>query len=803
MMDKYIETLFLIGCYLVVSDKEINALEVEVLDDLLRGHQDPKLEENRGLIFSDAENKPNYYTLLNQLPLVCQNKEQKEQAIRFLAQVACADGFIGSQKQSIINDVASALRIDPTDIVKEEELLSEKHTEDARMSRAKRLWGSAQKVFYDSFFDKTKQHNLDIIFGGAAFQSVLENITDQALIDYERVSQIMKTLGHNLTETRKDVEKLSSKQLSKKQELMEIHKVLTDVHNHFRELIDVSLAENLEMLDKKQRNIRFFTIAFMGRTKAGKSTLHKVMTQEVSDDIGIGKLRTTRYNRSWYWDKLRIVDTPGIGAPGGEVDTDIAKSIIDEADLICYVVTNDSIQETEFNFFDTIKEHNKPLYIILNVKSNLSDGKRLEKFLNNPTKWKDTDGRESIQGHIDRIHDKLDGKYNMNAVKIIPLHLLAAQIAMCTDKEKSIAQVLLKGSNFLKFTNSIKYEVYDSGCLKKSLSVIEGSAYQVHQISKKIKADCEILENKKESLKSRFIKYQRFLSTESTRLLSDVEAAYEAGRSALRSRAAVFASSHYDDKNAGKEWQKDLVVQSTYKQLNQRITNRIEDFSQKSKTELEELFSDISVTLNVNSYSTVSGAPIRNVRLGVGIVSALVTLVVSFFNPLLGLGVGIVSTKITSLFPRKEDRVRKATEELKNQLVKEIDKNMEKSKTNGLAQLRQYTNKIKEGIDAPFNMYIYGVNEIVEKMKSLIETIDFNETVINALIGFRILDFVGKSPMKDRKVSNLTNLELVNHFPVERDWDNHTLIYLYPTKCFKKQIIKAEAATQMNIKTKE
>ena len=63
MMDKYIETLFLIGCYLVVSDKEINALEVEVLDDLLRGHQDPKLEENRGLIFSDAENKPNYYTL--------------------------------------------------------------------------------------------------------------------------------------------------------------------------------------------------------------------------------------------------------------------------------------------------------------------------------------------------------------------------------------------------------------------------------------------------------------------------------------------------------------------------------------------------------------------------------------------------------------------------------------------------------------------------------------------------------------------------------------------------------------------
>ena len=122
-------------------------------------------------------------------------------------------------------------------------------------------------------------------------------------------------------------------------------------------------------MEKKKRNIRFFTIAFMGRTKAGKSTLHKVVTLQEHDDIGVGKQRTTRYNRSWYWDRLRIIDTPGIGAPGGDADTDIAKSIIDEADMICYVVTNDSIQETEFNFFETIKERNKPLYIIINCKS--------------------------------------------------------------------------------------------------------------------------------------------------------------------------------------------------------------------------------------------------------------------------------------------------------------------------------------------------------------------------------------------------------------------------------------------------
>ena len=57
--------------------------------------------------------------------------------------------------------------------------------------------------------------------------------------------------------------------------------------------------------------------------------------------------------------------------------------------MICYVVTNDAIQETEFDFFETIKERNKPLYIILNYKSNISEGPHLKKFLRNPTGWKD------------------------------------------------------------------------------------------------------------------------------------------------------------------------------------------------------------------------------------------------------------------------------------------------------------------------------------------------------------------------------------------------------------------------------
>ena len=106
---------------------------------------------------------------------------------------------------------------------------------------------------------------------------------------------------------------------------------IVKTNDWIRKDVQQALRDNLEVLDKKKRTINYFTIAFMGRTKAGKSTFHKVVTHEEDDDIGVGKLRTTRYNRSFYWENLRIVDTPGIGAPGGKTDTETASSIIDEA----------------------------------------------------------------------------------------------------------------------------------------------------------------------------------------------------------------------------------------------------------------------------------------------------------------------------------------------------------------------------------------------------------------------------------------------------------------------------------------
>lgn len=233
----------------------------------------------------------------------------------------------------------------------------------------KRFVGKMENTIYQSFANSDKKSVVDMMLGGLGYSASIAQITEDAEKDLARVTRIIDDLNGMLNEEYNHLAtiKPSSKKVSK--EVLKIEEIIQGIRGSFNEIIDNSLTSNREVLDKKRRNIRYFTIAFMGRTKAGKSTLHKVITQQENDDIGVGKLRTTRYNRSWYWNKLRIVDTPGIGAPGGEADTEIAKSIIDEADVVCYVVTSDSIQETEFDFFSTIKERNKPLYIILNAKA--------------------------------------------------------------------------------------------------------------------------------------------------------------------------------------------------------------------------------------------------------------------------------------------------------------------------------------------------------------------------------------------------------------------------------------------------
>ena len=733
---------------------------------------------------------------------------QKTEIVTLLARIAYGDDYMASSELELLIKVGKLLKLDIGQIIEETQSESNKRIDSSQLSSLKRFVGKMENTIYQSFANSDKKSVVDMMLGGLGYSASIAQITEDAEKDLARVTRIIDDLNSMLNEEYNHLASIkpSSKKVSK--EVLKIEQIIQGIRGSFNEIIDNSLTNNRDVLDKKRRNIRYFTIAFMGRTKAGKSTLHKVITQQENDDIGVGKLRTTRYNRSWYWNKLRIVDTPGIGAPGGEADTEIAKSIIDEADVVCYVVTSDSIQETEFDFFSTIKERNKPLYIILNVKSNLNQAIRLKRFIANPDDWRLGDGPQSIKGHIERIHDKLDGKYNMDAVRIIPIHLLAAQIALSGEQDSKTSKILFEASNISEFTNSVKKEVQLSGSLKKSLSVIDGTSYQINTIWHKIYTDLKSLKEGNEVLKKKQAKNHMFFKKELAQVEQYLMDIFKNTKKEFKNRASTFASEHYDDEEAGKAWSNDAVVKSINKRLEQQIQERFNDLNEKIKSELEEMIMDMRISLATNNIgSNVSGESVTNTRLAANVFVSVISATLFVWNPLgwsvaVLAVVGIIGSFLSSLFTSKSEKIRKATDKLRKQLYDSIDSGIDKNLKQVLENTRKSINDTYKSIDSVLKAYTKNADDIITDMDRLVKQVQEKENAINSLVSLRILDFVGKNPVKEISINEMGNQVLCDEYPVERDWQKQSIKFLYNTGLTDKNIQKIEKATQMTIKIK-
>ena len=809
-MDKveYKKIAYLLGCYMVIVDKEINQMEVDVLDNYMPLSKEDELYHQRMQIFSDDEERIKLKDLLDKLVMANYSVAQKTEIVTLLARIAYGDDYMASSELELLIKVGKLLKLDIGQIIEETQSESNKRIDSSQLSSLKRFVGKMENTIYQSFANSDKKSVVDMMLGGLGYSASIAQITEDAEKDLARVTRIIDDLNSMLNEEYNHLASIkpSSKKVSK--EVLKIEQIIQGIRGSFNEIIDNSLTSNRDVLDKKRRNIRYFTIAFMGRTKAGKSTLHKVITQQENDDIGVGKLRTTRYNRSWYWNKLRIVDTPGIGAPGGEADTEIAKSIIDEADVVCYVVTSDSIQETEFDFFSTIKERNKPLYIILNVKSNLNQAIRLKRFIANPDDWRLGDGPQSIKGHIERIHDKLDGKYNMDAVRIIPIHLLAAQIALSGEQDSKTSKILFEASNISEFTNSVKKEVQLSGSLKKSLSVIDGTSYQINTIWHKIYADLKSLKEGNEVLKKKQAKNYTFFKNELTQVEQYLKTIFQGTRDDLHNRASAFASEHYDDEEAGKAWSNDAVVKSINKRLEQQIQERFNDLNEKIKSELEEMIMDMRISLATNNIgSNVSGESVTNTRLAANVFVSVISATLFVWNPLgwsvaVLAVVGIIGSFLSSLFTSKSEKIRKATDKLRKQLYDSIDSGIDKNLKQVLENTRKSINDTYKSIDSVLKAYTKNADDIITDMDRLVKQVQEKENAINSLVSLRILDFVGKNPVKEISINEMGNQVLCDEYPVERDWQKQSIKFLYNTGLTDKNIQKIEKATQMTIKIK-
>ena len=136
---------------------------------------------------------------------------------------------------------------------------------------------------------------------------------------------------------------------------------------------------------------------------------------------------------------------------------------------------------------------------------------------------------------------------------------------------------------------------------------------------------------------------------------------------------------------------------------------------------------------------------------------------------------------------------------MREQLENAIDENMNKNKSSLLTSINNSIGSTSHQIGDAFAVYINGGKNILDKMECLLKKCNNSESAINSLVGFRILDYIKKNKVKEKKIKDMTNEFLIENYPVERDWANHSLTYKYANTCNESDKVKAEKATQMNI----
>ncbi len=453
-------TLAELLCYCIVINKQIHSNALKVVRDFCTEYHVDMEKTKAYAILGDVQDKPDieqllentsksysYEELLAFRDWVClvitvdSNLDTDE--LQLIKRMSNKFGWNFQELKSMLNEYKSS------QILKNNQQMEEERDDKVK----ERFFLKAKKFF--TFDDKKSadiQQEIDrMVLNGSKYSEAIKNRAKTTAEDIEVAIENIESTERNLHNIQKEIQAITSKNPDiSDNHGDDVNEVMNNYHETTSKLLQFfdeevpSQIKNLQnLLEKKKKASLFFSIAFIGRTKAGKSTLHSLLTNEGEDFIGVGSQRTTRFNRIYEKDLIRIIDTPGLDAvssdDGGKKDEEIALSIIDEVDVICYLVTNDNIEENEFKFLQALRKSHKKVIILLNNKNNIMfslDGKTyplIERFVSNPLKWYESEDNDNIQGHINRIERWVDKYYDKEFTTIIPVHLQSAKLSRNKD----------------------------------------------------------------------------------------------------------------------------------------------------------------------------------------------------------------------------------------------------------------------------------------------------------------------------------------------------------------------------------
>ena len=282
---------------------------------------------------------------------------------------------------------------------------------------------------------------------------------------------------------------------------------LADLNRRLDGIVTEQLVATSASLATKKACLEKFTVTLFGRTMAGKSTIREALTYGDGGTIGKGNQRTTRDIQEYEWNHLRIVDTPGIGAYEGKADSEIAKSAINESDILLFLVSSDSIQESSFHAMQTLRDQNKPIIFVLNVKYDLTQPVYRRRFLKSSYSVM---GKEALAGHLSRIRKLASGELGMRNVTIIQVH---AQAAFLATRPEYAAQcvALHRASGMDDLLEKLTDEVLQRSPVRRLQTLLDGTIIQIMDLEKSLRQKAKNLNSEANYLKNKFAELNEWL----------------------------------------------------------------------------------------------------------------------------------------------------------------------------------------------------------------------------------------------------------------------------------------------------
>lgn len=773
---------FLLLAHIICADQQIHSHESQALQDLAKqAHiHELTLQEIEKILGQDDA----HITLEE----AAQNVPvgQRSEVLRQILAVAYIDGYFSPLERKVVNKISKIWGIYDYEV--------ERMLEDAQgfsqwktgnkaanedkdsLSIGARLLKSAESILSKSLVtklselapehigEKLERLQREILLSGPEYNEATQRCAQIAKEDFKYADKALRVtfsslrdLGNGIQQaihtikqkTVKNGEHQTAKDVAQQLERTQ-HKLSSEIlHN---------LESVREALRAKQRSLNHFSIAFMGRTKAGKSTLHAVITGEGWDSIGIGKQRTTRYNRVYEWKNIRIIDTPGIGAPGGKTDEEIAKSVIEEADVICYVVTDDSIQEAEFAFLKILKDKTKPLIILLNIQYNLRDSRRLEYFLKDPDRWFSEEGKSGIGGHLNRIKCYAQQHYSNDYLTVVPVMLLAAQMAQEPEFEKYSKQ-LFKASRIQDFLDSIRLSLIDYGAIRRSQTLLGstvGSVDAPYQwITQQATAYDSLavqLQEKRQNLAQQLRKAEKDHQDELRQKIREVfQAAFD--------RVNSFAEMHWEtnESQMKRGWKEVLDSLEFENRLKTAAESTGQHFQHEVQEAIEEIGNELKIINQLQNSTFRFNEQDSNfidknfIRISGIALFAAGTILALVFPPLamigiagsfLGMAIGWFSGQFKLRDQKRHEAVENISTSLRRQLEEQQEKILQQSKEN----FEKYCQSAASAVDNYFEELIQGIEAIAVQLKSAKGKLFNASNYLNRAYAKRIIDWATESP---------------------------------------------------------